>query len=141
MTDRAQLRTLLIVSTAHYDRQRQALAKLMQQENALRQELVRLSGLGQQPDAPEEELAKMRAIGADLLWNGWLGRAKTTINMQLARVLATKENEQAKVRRAFGKVTALQQILDQEERKHRKKMETANLAKAVEFSVHRGLDQ
>lgn len=135
MTKRAELRELLQVSDVQYNRQRQALAKLIEEENALRAELTRLAQMDRVSELGTD--ANLRAVGADLLWKGWLSRAKTNVNMQLARVLAAKAHEQSKVRRAFGKVTALGQILIEEEAKHRKNLAKDALEKAITSSLHR----
>lgn len=135
MTDRAQLKELLQVSDVQYNHQRQALEKITQEESKLRQELMRLSAMNETPEAEDDPRASMRTVGADLLWQGWLSRAKTEVNMHLARVLAAKAHEQTKVRRAFGKVSALREILKEEEAKHRKKLAKAELEKAVTHSL------
>ena len=137
MRELDELRSLLKVSTAKYDKQRQALVALVQQENALRQELSRLSGLNEMPEGSDNEISNMRAIGADLRWRGWLGRAKAELNVQLARILAAKENEQLLVRQAFGKVSALEQLLSDTENKHRKKRAKGALSQAIDQSVQR----
>ena len=135
MNDKDTLRSLLKVSTAQYDKQRQALVVLIQQENALRYEITRLSALNEMPEGSDNDIANMRAIGADLRWRGWLGRAKSELNMQLARILAAKENEQLQVRRAFGKVTALRQLLSEMEAEQRKKRAKDSLALAIDHSL------
>ncbi|MFK7834726.1 MAG: hypothetical protein AB8B60_00770 [Sulfitobacter sp.] len=114
MTDAHALTQLLDVSQARYDEQRQAFTLIVQEESRLRSELARLTKLDQASSLRQGSMLTMQAIGADVQWQAWLGRSRTTLNMQLARVLALKDNEQAKVRTAFGKVTALQQILAEE---------------------------
>lgn len=111
MNSSDQLESLLAISRINYDHQRQTFAKILQEEAQLRQELVRLAEMGQAGRQNDVNAISMRAIGADLLWKSWLGRSRSELNMKLARVLATKEQEQEKVRRAFGKVNALEELV------------------------------
>lgn len=137
MSQRNEIAHLIVVSEALYEREREGLVRITEQENALRQELARLSDLGR--SAPVEPLTGgMRAVGADVIWQGWLGRAQTALNMKLARVLATKEDEQVKVRRAFGKLTALRQLHDQQKAEARKKRLVDQLQKGIDHHLHGG---
>lgn len=136
MTD---LEKLLMVAQAGYDQQRQAFVKIVQRENALRAELARISGLDQTSRLPEHGLKEMQAIGADSLWRAWLGRAKISLNQELARTLARKGQEQAQVRRAFGKVEALQTLINADKTKNSKRKAQAILALAMASALQVGL--
>ncbi|KIN65928.1 hypothetical protein Z945_975 [Sulfitobacter noctilucae] len=135
MSDCAALEELLAVSQLRYDHQRQAFEKILGKESRLRVELARLDEMGRSTAQEAEAVDSMRAIGADLLWQGWLGRSRTKLNMQLARILAIKEFEQRKVKRAFGKVIALEEVI--REQKKIKRADTARrmLDQAVEHSL------
>ncbi len=135
MSDRAALEKLLTVSQARYDHQQQAFARIVAEEKRLRGELARLTEMGRANAQDSDGLRPMQAIGADLLWQGWLARAQTTLNMQLARVLAVKEFEQRKVRQAFGKVVALQDLIRDARKKQRAVVAKKGLDQAIEFSV------
>lgn len=134
MTD---LEQLLMVSTAQYDHQRQVFAKVVAEESTLRQELRRLKSLDQATDIENDPVSNMRAIGADVLWQGWLSRSQSALNMQLARVLAIKEHEQDKVRKAFGKVVALQELIGSEKKTRRKKAAKARLQTAIDLALQK----
>lgn len=45
----------------------------------------------------------MRALGADLLWQGWLTRQRSEINTQLANLLVQKAALMDALRLAFGR--------------------------------------
>jgi len=130
-----QLEQLLMVSQAKYDHQQQAFAKILMEETRLRQEIVRLDKLNENSAVSGADLVGMQAIGADILWQGWLSRSKTTLNMDLARVLAIKTHEQAKVRQAFGKVVALQELIRTKEKAQTKKSAQTALSLAIDQSL------
>ena len=129
------LSALLEVSDLLYARQRQALVAILQEEAVLRRELVRLSEMGGADHEDTAELSGMKVIGADLLWNGWLARAKTDANIRLAQVLARKDFEQNRVRKAFGKVTALQQIISDQQKEAKRAAAKATLGQAIDLTV------
>jgi hypothetical protein len=135
MSARADLEQLLMVSTAQYDHQRQVFAKVVAEEGQLRQELLRLKGLDQIAEENPTAVSNMRVIGADLLWQGWLSRSKSALNMQLARVLAIKAHEQDKVRKAFGKVVALQELIKNEKKERQKKAAQVALGLAIDHAL------
>jgi hypothetical protein len=135
MSDIIQLNQLLVVTQAIYDHQRQAFSEILIQEQKLREELARLSQMNQTTEQQADHLQHMRAIGADLLWQGWLSRTKTALNIKLARILAIKEHEQDKVRQAFGKVVALEELIKGEVQRNRKKSAKSALSLSVEMSL------
>lgn len=127
-----ELEQLLIVSEARYERQRRVLVKITAEETELRRELMRLSQMAHTADQHETAIDQMRAIGADLLWQSWVGRAKATLNMRLARLLAIKEYEQAKVRQAFGRTIAFNELIEQPKREQRKRRAQQSLSVAID---------
>lgn len=135
MTKDTDLKELLMISSTRYDHQRQVFAKIVEQEKHLRQEIARLDTLGQSMHEDEETLSGMRVIGADLLWQGWLSRSKSELNMQLARILAIKAHEQEKVRQAFGKVVALQELIKAEGKKRQRKNAQTSLGLAIDHAL------
>ncbi|MEM7519467.1 MAG: hypothetical protein AAF307_00385 [Pseudomonadota bacterium] len=134
MSAPGDLEALLEVSDLLYTRQRQALVAIMQEEAALRQELARLAEMGG-ANRETADQSGMKAIGADLLWNGWLARAKTDANIRLAQVLARKDFEQNRVRKAFGKVTALRQIIASQALNTRRTAAKSTLSKAIDHTM------
>lgn len=52
-------------------------------------------------DEPE-----MRGMGADVIWEKWLEKSTIKLNIDLAKILATKEIHIARVRNSFGKLQA-----------------------------------
>ena len=104
--------SLVAVTEAAYARRQQDLAAVLAEENRLRGELARLDGM-RHAAASDAGAMPLQAIGADVLWQGWIGRAKTAVNLQLARTLARKEPHQAAVRQAYGKMLVAREMQGQ----------------------------
>lgn len=128
-----------ICETRHAIRQAD-FAKLLAEENRLRSELRRLDAMGRDAQTDTLDQVQMQAIGADVIWEGWLGRTKASVNMALARVLAMKEHHLAEVRQAFGKLTVSQQLLKDARAAAAKKVTAKLLSEAIEMSLFRATD-
>ncbi|UXX82280.1 hypothetical protein [Roseovarius pelagicus] len=63
-------------------------------------------------DLTAAELAAPRALGADIVWQGWVGRTRTRLNTELARVLVTKADKMAALHRAFGRNVAMDHLIN-----------------------------
>ncbi|MDF3415207.1 hypothetical protein HKX54_12125 [Sulfitobacter sp. M57] len=129
------LEQVLVACTAQYDHQRQIFAQVVAEENQLRQELRRLQKLDGAVHQEDSFVSGMRVIGADLLWQGWLSRSQSTLNMQLARVLAIKSYEQERVRKAFGKVVALENLIKEEKKSRQRKVAKDTLGIAIDHAL------
>lgn len=132
MTRISQLVPLLEISRAKYDRQRQSFERIMSAESNIRTKIARLEEMDQ-ATRPSDD-TPMRLIGADLQWQEWLARSRGALNMELARILAMKEHELQSVRQAFGKVTALEQLIEAEQKSARDTQAKAALDKAIAMS-------
>ena len=69
---------------------------------------------------PAADLAAPRALGADLVWQGWVGRTRARLNTELAQVLVAKAGHMAGLRRAFGRSVAMDQLISDAEAPQRK---------------------
>lgn len=118
-----------------YRQQQDSFARIIVQENRLRSALRQL----------DEHLAKSRtsanssqkAIGADVIWQSWVGRKKRELNMQLAQVLAVKERHIAQVRKAYGKVIVANEILDLSKKNQTQKNARSELDRAITSMLFR----
>jgi hypothetical protein len=124
----------------HYEREQQSLKALVQQESLIRAELFRLSEKEQAAHATAPKDAPMRAIGADVIWLGWVGRSKAQLNMALAQVLAQKEHHLERVRRAYGKVLVTEALDKNERRVRRQAHNKKQLETAQETALWRSLE-
>lgn len=135
MSNMQDLTKLLMICETRYAQTQQEFTKLCAEEHRLRAEIDRLSSMGQQAQVPTVEVAEMRAIGADVIWQGWLGRAKTALNMSLAQILAAKESHIGEVRTAYGKLLMVKKLLSDMKMEKRKNTNNIELANAIEMSV------
>ena len=108
-----QLAQIAEVVNANYEREQRQFAKLVAKEKQLCIALNKLDNMHRSSDVPDANIARMQAIGADVIWLAWVGRSKTALNIQLAQVLAQKEHLQSAVRKAYGKVLVVRQMQDQ----------------------------
>ncbi|QJF52977.1 hypothetical protein [Roseobacter ponti] len=123
-----------IVET-RYMIQRRELSVLLAKEGALRAELMKLDEYARAPTS--DDAGSMRAIGADVIWKSWVGRKKTQLNIQLARILAQKDHHLRQVRKAYGKVLVVSELSDRDKQKTRKRRSEAQLRAAIEMSVNK----
>lgn len=83
------------------------MARVQKQEADLRQQLQELVSARQ--NQIDGESPAQRA-GADVRWQQWVDSRREQINIELARILATKETVRARLRIAFGKDQAMQAL-------------------------------
>lgn len=119
MSDLDQLKRAM---DAAYQAEQARMRDILRQEADLRRELAELDGKRRAARSlGADELAAPRAIGADMLWQGWTQRTRQTLNVQLAQVLVKKAQEQAALTRAFGRAEVVSALLADEKAARRKK--------------------
>ncbi|WP_299414012.1 hypothetical protein [uncultured Sulfitobacter sp.] len=129
MSNLKDLKTMQQVVEIKYRQQQESFARLMVQENRLRASLTQLDQ--QMADSRASKDSPQKAIGADVLWQAWIGRKKRELNMQLAQVLAVKERHISQVRHAYGKVLVTQTLVDETHTKAQQKMAQSQLDRAI----------
>ena len=129
-----QYRQMAQVVEVQYRQQQKSFQRLVAEEGRLRGALRQLDEHVRKSRTSDESL---RAIGADVVWQGWAGRKKQELNMQLAQVLAIKEHHIAQVRRAYGKVLAVQELCTQERAARKQRTAQTLLDRAVTSSLYR----
>ena len=102
MTELKELATIQELVNIKYRQQQESFARLMAQEHRLRRSLVQLDEHLSASRSSSD--TQQKVVGADVLWQAWIGRKKRELNMQLAQILAVKERHVAQVRTAYGKV-------------------------------------
>ena len=130
-----ELEQLGSITMARYEQQQQSFQRIVGEESRLRTEIVKLDDhLRTARDRSETDIP-LRAIGADIIWQGWVGRRKTELNMKLAQVLAIKEHHLVQVRSAYGKVLVVQELIANAQDEKRKKTSQAQLDRAIEQTL------
>ncbi len=106
------LKQLKQATEAAYQVEQAKLRDVLRKEADLRQALADLDEKRRASRSlPADQLAAPRAIGADMLWQGWTQRTRQDLNVQLAQVLVAKAEKMAALTQAFGRsevVSALQ---------------------------------
>lgn len=106
----AMLRQMAAVTEAQYLKEHAKIKPILDQEARLRGQLSKLDeqvrGARQQVDQD----VPMKALGADLLWEGWHIKTRRTLNSQLAQVTARKLMAMDRLRRTFGRKTAVAEM-------------------------------
>jgi hypothetical protein len=121
----------------------QVFVKIVAEEARLRGRIAKLDA--QAREAETEGAEHLRAIGADVIWKSWVERAKRSLNLELAQVLAQKERLKATVRREYGKVLVSRSLIDtrqsEEARQaHQRQLETAIEGHLLTAARNRALD-
>ncbi|MEP2717378.1 hypothetical protein [Pseudophaeobacter sp.] len=103
----AMLNQMAAVTEAQYLREHAKIKPILDHEARLRGQL---SKLDEQILAARQEAdgdIPMKALGADLLWEGWHTNARKNLNMQLAQITARKLMAMDRLRMTFGRKTAV----------------------------------
>lgn len=112
-----------------YRQQQESFGRLIAEESRLRASLAQLDAHLAQSESDLD--APQKAIGADIVWQSWVGRNKRVLNIQLAQILAVKERHIAQVKEAYGKVLATQELHDRVRQVDKRKMAQAHLDRAI----------
>jgi len=116
------------VTEAQYLREHAKIKPILDAEAALRGKLTRLDAQMKDTRQQGEQDHAMRALGADLLWQGWHSRTRRQLNIELAQITARKLMAMDQVRKAFGRKHAVQTMADQERKRQKqdriKKLQT-----------------
>jgi hypothetical protein len=131
LTDLIMMQKLVEIK---YQQQQQSFARLMTQENRLRLSLKQLDQ--QLADSRSNNDTKQQAIGADILWQAWIGRKKRELNLKLAQILAVKERHVAQVREAYGKVLVTKELFGKESAVVKQEMAQSELDRAISSTLN-----
>ncbi len=129
MTELTDLATIQKLVDVKYRQQQESFGRLMAQENRLRRSLLQLDEHLAASRSSED--VQQKAIGADVLWQAWIGRNKRELNMQLAQILAVKERHIAQVRTAYGKVLVTDALYEKVNKGHAQKKAQSELDRAI----------
>lgn len=135
MTEIAQMQAILALLEIDYRERQKVFDQLLSREVHLRKVQAGLDlALAKKRKQASEDFG-MRSTGLDIAHQAWIDRQKREINFELARLLASKENHRAIVRRAFGKVITAQEIVGRQRQRRKKENDKTLLARAISFSL------
>lgn len=113
------LSDLVTITDAAYQMRVAGLQRLAAEEARIRSALSRIDQIGRNSSNADADWFAIHAMGADILWQAWIVRQKTQLNIQLAQVLAQREAVMRDVRHAFGRAQVAQMLLDQDAKARR----------------------
>ncbi len=129
---RDKLAQMSRVTEAMYLAEYRKVQTVLQEEARIRGALAQLR---EQADSERAALAgdmPMQTIGADLLWQAWLERSRKQLNIELSQVLARKSVLMDRVREAFGRRNAVQQMQGKAVADHRAERRKAQLERLLQ---------
>lgn len=141
MIDIRALEEVQHITKISYQRAQHQYAEVLAEETVLRGELERLQRLADEARTTNMQDIALAAVGADLLWQGWLGRSRATLNMTLARVLAVKDHHLKAVRKAYGKLMVADELLANAQKARAKTRDLSQLQQAIDVAVMQGQRQ
>lgn len=108
---RAPLKDLVRLTAARKASEEARMRRLAGEEAEIRAELAALDGRHRRALAlPAADMVDQRRIGADILWQGWIGRSRRRLQIRLAQVLAKKGAALRDLRLAHGRCTASEDL-------------------------------
>ncbi len=112
MRDAAKLMRLHALTETQFLAVQTEMSELSRQEQQLRENLAALSkSVTSRAALLEVNDDPARIAGADIRWHRWVDQRKTTINTQLANLLARQEHCRARLQEAFGKTQVADKLL------------------------------
>lgn len=134
-----QLDDICAATDALYQAELNKLRMVTAEETRTREALARLSE--QSVEVPPETALVMRAMGADLAWNRWVGRQKEVLNMQLANILVRKAEALRRVQEVFGRNEAALSLKHDADlaRKDARRIEADRKLQAMMLNMRAGL--
>ena len=121
-----------------YRRELARFAPVLRDEARIRAALVRLDAMV--GEARAADVTWMSLSGGDAVWTTWVERQRSSLQSDLARVLARKAQEAGALRKAFGRVLALEDLAQMSARAARQTHDrrTAEAVRALATHPRRG---
>ena len=108
------------VTEAVYLSEFQKVQPILEREAKLRREIAQLQMQSKEGSQHLQNDQSMQSVGADLLWQAWLARTHRQLNMELSQVVAKKMTAMDKLRKAFGRKTAVATMLENQQQERLK---------------------
>jgi len=112
--ERSRLEDLREIAAAKYLQEYRVIADLLAEEARLRRALAQLDRQVRSAHTTLADSVGAQRIGGDVLWQVWVGRTRRDLNLQLAKVMASKEPAMAGLQRSFGRRVALDRLIASE---------------------------
>lgn len=136
MNDLSKLRSL---TELKYQSGQAKLQKLLEEEARLRSDIERIRG--HTSEAIRSGSGGMGAIGADVAWFACAEKMKAELNIELARVLAKKEQHLTKAKKEYARVLVTRKLETNEAEQRFKSQTSKVLRNAIEVDLQRRLSR
>ncbi len=113
MMRRKDLTEMEKVTEALYQKEYSALRPTLEAEAKVMQQLARLDDQALQTRRNSARTDGYQVTGTDVLWNGWESSTRRNLNTELARIRSQKLSAMDRLRSAFGRKQAVQNLSDQ----------------------------
>lgn len=120
------------VTAAQYMQEHAKIQPVLAREAQLRGQLAKLNDQVQAAREHTDGDQAMKALGADLLWQGWHTRARRELNQELAKATAQKLRSMDQLRKAFGRKHAVETMAADEHKRHKAEKAKALMARLLE---------
>lgn len=110
---------LAAVTAAQYMQEHAKVQPTLAREAELRGQLTQLNTQVQAAREQGQDDHAMKALGADLLWQGWHSRTRRQLNVDLAKTTAQKLRMMDQLRLAFGRKHAVETMASAERKRHK----------------------
>ncbi len=97
----------------------EAVKAVLREEARIRADLCRLDEQMASAGQSDDSDCAMETIGAGVLWQTWVARTRRNLNVELAGILARKPHAMERVRQAFGRHQATQELWRKAESKRK----------------------
>lgn len=114
-----------------------ALAKIQAEEARLRRQIGTLQEHRRMSHDADPGLMPMRAIGADILWQGWIDRTQGDLNIDLARVMVRKAPIVKKARKDIGRRDVVSEMRDQAQIEETRAQDTRRMEAMLQIATVR----
>ena len=109
----SELAQIADVMRSQYEADQAKFRGLIEKESRIRQALLDLDEKQRSTTSHlTTELGGIRSFGGDVIWQGWMVRARRTHQMELAQIYVRKNQMTAKLRKQFGRYQAAVAICD-----------------------------
>ena len=104
-------RTLTTITDALYQRDLTLMRSISAEEANIRDALNKLEEQARKSShGTDENDIAIRSLGGDFLWQGWVERKRTSLQMKLVNILVRKAQATQQLRRSFGKNSATEKL-------------------------------
>lgn len=129
------LNEMEIILGIKFQRKQHLFSKILMEEQRIRSQLTKLKEEERKSEQSYDD--QIKAIGADVIWKAWIHRTRVRLNLELAQVLAQKENLLSSVRSEYGKLLVSRELMSEAKKTKVKQRQGRLLDAAIESSLFR----